>query len=138
MRHTYAIKHLSFSVMFIILLVCGGQAYAGISTDVVLHKSVLLNLKNPAKRISVAKPEIAEVTLISPQQVQITGASLGDTSLIVWDRGTGKPSFFDIHVIGDIQYIEEQIKIIAPNDDIRVKYVRWSFRSRWPRWTRPP
>ena len=123
MRHTYAIKHLSFSVMFIILLVCGGRAYAGISTDVVLHKSVLLNLKNPAARISIAKPEIAEVALISPRQVQITGASLGDTSLIVWERGTGKTNFFDIHVIGDIQYIEEQIKIIAPNDDIRVKYV---------------
>ncbi len=123
MRHTSAIKYLSFSVMFLILLVCGGWAYAGISTDVVLHKSVLLNLKNPAERISVAKPEIAEVTLISPRQLQVTGAALGDTSLIVWDRGTGKSSFFDIHVIGDIQYIEDQIKIIAPNDDIRVKYV---------------
>src|SRR5512146_1383724 len=121
MRHTSATKYLGISVMFIILLVCGGWAYAGISTDVALHKSVLLNLKNPAERISVAKPEIAEVSLISPRQLQITGAALGDTTLIVWDRGTGKSSFFDIHVIGDIHYIEDQIKMIAPDDDIRVK-----------------
>ncbi|HTP65050.1 MAG TPA: pilus assembly protein N-terminal domain-containing protein [Geobacteraceae bacterium] len=124
MKHLFAIKFLGISAVFILLLVCAGPALAGISTDVVLNKSVLLNLKSPAGRISVAKPELADVILISPMQLQIRGIALGDTSLIVWERGSGKATFFDIHVIGDTMFIEDQIRQIAlPNDDIKVKFV---------------
>jgi len=102
-----------------LLLLSTGWSFAGIPTEVVLSKSVLLNLKNSAERISVANPAIADVNLISPRQIQINGTTLGATTMIVWERGGDKPVFFDIKVIGDI---ESQIKEVSPDDNITVQY----------------
>jgi pilus assembly protein CpaC len=122
MKHPSAIKYMMSNTVFIILLVCAGLAFAGIPTEVVLNKSVLLNLKNPAERLSVANPSIADVNLISPRQVQINGTALGATTMIVWERGGEKPVFFDLKVIGDQSLIESQIREIAPDDPITVQY----------------
>lgn len=130
MKNPSAIKYMVSSTVFILLLVCAGLAFAGLPpTEVVLNKSVLLRLNNPIERVSVAKPEIADVTLISPQQLQITGSALGATTLIVWERGTGKTTIFNIRVIGNSDFIEEEIreKIAAPNDDIKVGYANESI-----------
>lgn len=130
MKNPFLIKYMVSGTVFILLLVCAGLAFAGLPpTEVVLNKSILLRLNNPVERISIAKPEIADVTLISPQQMQITGSALGVTNLIVWDRVTGKTTMFDIHVIGDVDFIEQQIreKIAGPNDDIKVEYANESI-----------
>src|SRR5512139_2529895 len=122
MKLLSAIKYFASCTVLFLLLVCAGTAFAGVPTEVVLNKSVLLNLKNPAVRISVANPSIADVDLISPRQVQINGTAIGATTLIVWERGGEKPVFFDINVIGDQALIESQIRELAPNDPITVQY----------------
>jgi len=52
---------------------------------VLAGKSLIVNLRRPAKRVSVANPEVAEVLVISPRQVMINGLANGETSVIVWD-----------------------------------------------------
>jgi pilus assembly protein CpaC len=52
---------------------------------VLAGKSLILDLERSAKRVSVANPEVAEVLIISPEQVMINGLSNGETSIIVWD-----------------------------------------------------
>lgn len=94
---------------------------AGVSTEVVVNKSILLNLQKPSERVSIANPAIAELIVISPSQLQINGTKIGSTSLIVWEKGS-KTSFFNIRVIGDISTLEMQIKETAPNDSITVEY----------------
>lgn len=54
---------------------------------VLTGKSILIDLKNEAKRVSVANPTVAEVMVISPRQVMVNGLADGETSVIVWDRG---------------------------------------------------
>ena len=54
---------------------------------VLTGKSILIDLKNEAKRVSVANPQVAEVLVISPRQVMVNGLADGETSVIVWDRG---------------------------------------------------
>ncbi len=54
---------------------------------VLTGKSLLIDLKNEAKRVSVANPQVAEVLVISPRQVMVNGLADGETSVIVWDRG---------------------------------------------------
>jgi len=98
-----------------------GFATAGVATEVVVSKSVLINLQKPSERVSLANPAIAELVVISPTQLQIIGTRIGTTSLIVWEKG-GKTSFFDIRVIGDISLLETQIREVAPNDSITVHY----------------
>jgi pilus assembly protein CpaC len=53
---------------------------------VLTGKSIILDLKADAKRVSVADPEVAEVLIISPRQVMVNGLAEGETSVIVWDR----------------------------------------------------
>ncbi|HJV65391.1 MAG TPA: pilus assembly protein N-terminal domain-containing protein [Geomonas sp.] len=105
----------------LMLLLLPVLALAGVSTDVVVNHSVLLNLQHPSKRVSVASPEIAELVVISPTQVQINGKKIGSTSLIVWDKND-KTSFFDIHVTGDFEVLQNQINKAAPNDTIKVEF----------------
>ncbi len=112
-------KFLIFSCIAVIAL--SGVSFAGITTEVVLNKSTIINLKKPIERVSIAKQEIADVLVISPEQLQINGLTLGSTSMIVWEKGE-KPTFFDVKVIPDINEIEARIKAIAPNDDVTVKY----------------
>jgi len=53
---------------------------------VLTGKSLIIDLKSDAKRVSVANPEVAEVMIISPRQVMVNGLSEGETSIIIWDR----------------------------------------------------
>lgn len=101
-----------------------GVVFAGVPTEVVLNKSVLLNLNKPAERVSVTNPAIADLLLISPRQLQINGIAIGSTTLIVWEKGEKKPSFFDVNVIGDVSQLETQIKEVAPNDSITLGFAR--------------
>jgi len=122
MELTMTKKGLLSVFMICILLVGAGSAFGGIPTEVMLNKSVLLNLKTPAERVSVANPSTADLLLITPTQLQINGTAIGATTMIIWERGNDKPAFFDLKVVGDSGAIESQIKETAPNDDILVQY----------------
>jgi pilus assembly protein CpaC len=96
-------------------------SFAGVPTEVVLNRSILLNLQKPVERVSVATPSVAEVIVISPRQIQVNGARIGATTLIVWEQDS-KPSFFDITVKGDTAVLEDLIREVAPNDAITVTW----------------
>lgn len=115
-----AINRCALLALFVSLLL-PGIVSAGVATEVVVNKSVLLNLQKPSERVSIATPAIAELIMISPTQLQINGTKIGSTSLIVWEKG-GKTTFFDIRVKGDIGQLEQQIREIAPHDGITVEY----------------
>lgn len=112
--------------MFLIIFLTG-NAFAGVPTEVVINKSVILNLNKPAARVSVANPAIADILLITPTEVQINGTAIGATSLLVWEKGSPKPSFFDITVIGNVSQLDAQIKDLAPNDTITAQYANDSL-----------
>lgn len=94
-------------------------AIAGIPTEVVLNRSILLNVNKPIIRVTLANPAVADVMAISPQQIQINGLAIGQTTLIVWEEGIKQPVFYDLRVKGDNLSIEEQLKEIAPNATIQ-------------------
>lgn len=108
---------LALSISFVTPL----AANAGVETLINVNKSVLLNLEKPSERVSIAAPGIAELIVISPTQLQVNGTRIGSTTLIVWEKG-GKTSFFNIRVTGDSGPLEDQIREMAPNDSITVKY----------------
>lgn len=110
------------AVLALLALLClAHPASAGIPTEVVLNRSVLLNLNKMSERVSIAAPEIAELVVISPTQLQINGKKIGSTTLVVWEVG-GKTSFFDVRVKGDASLLEAQIQEMAPNDSIKVDF----------------
>jgi len=122
MRQTYMKSGLVLAGLVLVSLLSVKSTWAGISTEVTVNRSVLLNLKKPVARVSLATPGIADITVISPQQVQINGLAIGKTTLIIWDEGSEKPGFYDVKVTGDLASIDEQMQELAPNDGIKVHY----------------
>lgn len=111
---------LALLVLLATLLFASGS-YAAVAADVMVNKSVLLNLQKPSQRVSIANPSIAELVVISPTQLQLNGTRIGTTTLIVWEKG-GTTSFFDVRVRGDAALLNDQIREVAPDDSISADY----------------
>lgn len=86
--------------------------------DVAIGKSQVIELKEPFTRASVTNPNIADVFVITPNQILINGKAVGVTSLVVFYPG--KTLFFDLVVQIDMALLTERLREIAPRDEIQV------------------
>jgi pilus assembly protein CpaC len=64
---------------------------------VAVGKSVLIDVTRPIQRVSVGLGDVAEATVVSPQEILVNGKAAGDTSLIVWEAGGGR-QFYNVVV----------------------------------------
>jgi pilus assembly protein CpaC len=113
-----------FLILLSFLLAGANSALAGVPTTVLLNKSVLLNLKHPARYVTVANKEIVEIPdPLRRNQLLLNGRKIGTTNLLVWEEGVERPTFFDVAVVGDQETIETAIRERAPKDAIAARYV---------------
>ena len=125
MRRRYRWAMLSF------LLVALGSAFFGLDhgvalaaepallrLEVTIGKSQVLNLQEPFSRVSVTNPAIADVFVVTPNQILINGKAVGTTSLVVFYPS--KTIFFDVLVQTDLALLRERLKQVAPRDEIQV------------------
>ena len=61
-----------------------GAADSTLRLYVGADKSVLLALNEPARKVSVANPNIADVQVMTPNQLLVNGKAVGVTSLVVF------------------------------------------------------
>jgi len=61
------------------------------------NQSFLLDTNLDIRRVSIGKPEIADVTVVSPKQLMVTAKAPGDTTLIYW-TAAGVPTSVDVNV----------------------------------------
>jgi pilus assembly protein CpaC len=109
----------------LVLLLTAAVALAGVPTTVTLNKSVLINLKSPARYVTIADKDVIEVPdPLRRNQLLINGKKIGSTNLIVWEENVEKPTFFDVNVVGDQDAIETRIREYAPKDSIRAQYAQ--------------
>ena len=85
--------------------------------DVTIGKSPVIEVKEPFNRVSVTDPNIADVFVISPHQILISGKAVGVTSLVLFYPG--KTLFFDLVVQNDLVLLRERLRQIAPRDEIQ-------------------
>jgi pilus assembly protein CpaC len=76
----------------------------------------------PVARVSVANPEVADVDVVNPQQVQLIGVAPGVTNLILWskDERTWRAR---VEVEADLSKLEGQLKKMFPRSDLSVSQV---------------
>ncbi|MBI5419073.1 MAG: type II and III secretion system protein family protein [Deltaproteobacteria bacterium] len=87
------------------------------------NQSFLIDADLRIKRVSVGKPEIADVTVVTPRQLLVTAKSPGTTTLIYWNE-QGLPTSMDVNVEketgvrGDLQKLApgEKFEISGPPD----------------------
>jgi pilus assembly protein CpaC len=118
-----------FILTVLMILIFSSVALAAIPVEVTIGKETILTLKKASKRASLANPDIAGMTIISPKEIVLNGKKSGVTSLIVWDK-EGSSSFFDVIVYKErvaeldrvrADALENKIKSIAPDTDIKVE-----------------
>lgn len=89
--------------------------------EVVKGKSEIISLPVPAARVSIADPETADIVLLSPWQVYVTGKAPGVTSLTLWARTGDLVGLYDIRVTADLAHLKEMLHRLLPSEsDIRV------------------
>lgn len=96
-----------------------------IRLEVTIGKSQVVELKEPFTRVSVTNPAIADVFVVTPNQILVSGKAVGTTSLIVfYPRQT---VFFDLLVQTDLALLRERLKHVAPRDEIDVQAAQESL-----------
>lgn len=80
-----------------------------------VDQSLLLDSEFVVKRVSVAKPEIADVEVVSPKQLLVIGKSAGTTTLIYWSDEE-KPTYIEMHVGIAVERVRDDLRKIAPNE----------------------
>jgi len=115
-----------FPVLAAVLLsaVCAQAAIVPAAVQLAAGKSVVLETASPVRRVSVAAPEVAQVLVLSPTQVYVTGVKPGGTTLTLWNAAGAVSHVFDIQVSPDIARLKEMLHKLLPSEkDIMVMTV---------------
>ena len=83
--------------------------------ELVVGKSVILKAARATKRVSVANPDIADILLVSPHQIYVTGKATGITNLILWEDKTSY-AIYDLVVNYDISQLKKKLYEILPEE----------------------
>lgn len=84
-------------------------------------KSTIIPLENGLNRVSIANPEIADITLIRSKELYVVGKKSGATNVFLW-TATGKMTVIDIVVAIDTTSVALKLKELMPNEtEIQVR-----------------
>ena len=81
--------------------------------SVTVNKSMVFRLAQRAKRVSVSQPQVADVVVVSPNQLLINGKAVGTTSLIVFDE-KGEVGNYDLIVMPDVAALRGSCELCCP------------------------
>ena len=84
--------------------------------SIVMGKSIIIETKDPVRRVSLAAPEIVDVVVLNPRQIYLTGKTPGTTNLTFWDAANRVSSIIDIEVLPDIGSLKEKIYQMFPQE----------------------
>ncbi len=83
-------------------------------------KSAVVETNVAIMRASIPKPEIADVSVVSPRQLLVTGKSLGNTQLIVWSKD-GRQKVFNVIVQLETVELMAMIKQAIPRAKVQAR-----------------
>ncbi|MCC6746723.1 MAG: type II and III secretion system protein family protein [Deltaproteobacteria bacterium] len=106
------------SAVGLLLLLVSGPAQA-LNIDVSLRGTRVVRLRQPATQLSLGDVEVAEVKLVAPTQLLISGRKLGQTVLTIWQGN--RPTNHVIRVTVPIDGVEEKLAAILPNEQIKLE-----------------
>ena len=91
-----------------------------------MGKAVLVDTAASIERIAVGSSDTAEATAVTPTEIMLNGKAVGETSLIVWQKGGGR-QFFNVQVRvsnfaeGDkLDSLRRELRTELPGQTLRV------------------
>lgn len=88
------------------------------SLAVPLFKSRVIRLDEPAARISVGSPDIADILILRATQLYVLGKDLGTTNVLLWDRNDFLIGTISVEVTHDLESLKEKFHTIFPDEEI--------------------
>jgi pilus assembly protein CpaC len=89
--------------------------------NLTVGKSTIIRSIGPVKRVSLAAPEIADATVLTPRQIYITGKVAGITNLTLWDKDDRVSAIFDLKIAPDVSQLKQKIYELFPEEkDIKI------------------
>ena len=84
---------------------------------VMVNKTTVITTTQPVKQVSVGNPEVADVSVIGPNNVLVTAKRQGSTQLIVWDDAN-RSQVADVIVGMDLEALQAELSGAFPNNKI--------------------
>jgi len=84
-------------------------------------KSLSFRLDEPATKIVVAQPDIAEVVATTDRSFYVRGIDTGSTNLLVYGPGGRLLEVIDVRVGYDAKALQSDIDIALPNENVKVQ-----------------
>ncbi|HEY0715309.1 MAG TPA: type II and III secretion system protein family protein, partial [Polyangia bacterium] len=78
----------------------------------------LLVLSEQIVRVSVAEPRVADLKVITPNQLLLTAKGTGVTDLTLWNR-KDEPLVLSLEVSRNLESLRKQLKELLPNEEIQ-------------------
>lgn len=90
------------------------------SLEVPIYKSRIAELSEPARRVSIGNPDIADVLIFNPNELYILGKDLGTTNVLLWNRRGALVSTISVTVTHDISGLRQKLSELFPGETIAV------------------
>jgi pilus assembly protein CpaC len=85
-----------------------------------LFKSRVVTVDQPAGRVSVGNPDVADIVVISPTQMYILAKDVGTTNIIVWGRDNRMLGSINLEVSHDLEGLKSKLHQLLPGEAIEV------------------
>jgi pilus assembly protein CpaC len=85
-----------------------------------LFKSRVVRLDEPAARVSVGSPDIADILILRATQLYVLGKDLGTTNVLLWDRNDQLIGTVSVEVTHDLESLKAKLNELLPGEAIKV------------------
>ncbi|MCB1333299.1 MAG: pilus assembly protein N-terminal domain-containing protein, partial [Roseivivax sp.] len=94
---------------------------ASSTLNVPMNRAVVVESEIPFAELSIANPEIADISSLSDRSIYVLGKTPGITTLTILD-GNGKLiTNVDVRVAADVTEFKERLQQILPGEKIEVR-----------------
>jgi pilus assembly protein CpaC len=105
----------------------GGAAAASRRLSLPKGKSAVIDLPVDARDVLVSNPKVADAVLRTPRRIYVMGVSSGQTDAVFFDAAGRQILSLDIRVDQPVSAIEDTIRAVAPDADVKVQAVNDSL-----------
>jgi len=85
-----------------------------------LFKSKVVRLGEPAARVSVGNPDIADILILRSTQLYVLGKDLGTANVLLWDKQDHLIATVAVEVTHDLESLKAKLHELLPSENIQV------------------
>ena len=89
--------------------------------NVPMNRAVVVESETPFAELSIANPDIADISTLSDRTIYVLGKSPGLTTLTLLDGNGRLITNVDVRVAADISEFKERLRQILPSEKIEVR-----------------